>query len=128
MIMGKTPEYTKNAIRNYQAGKDRVNLLLDYGTKDRIKKRYGEDVSITAYIKRLIENDLNGSAAVVSEWEVKRAPGRISKQMPKQISEEIPERVREQTSQRMPEQVQEQMQEQTETRRRQPEGLPSFML
>ena len=37
--MGKTPEYTKNAIRNYQAGKDRVNLLLDYGTKERIKKR-----------------------------------------------------------------------------------------
>ena len=53
--MGKTPEYTKNAIRNYQAGKDRVNLLLDYGTKERIKKRYGEDISITAYIKRLIE-------------------------------------------------------------------------
>lgn len=94
--MGKTPEYTKNAIRNYQAGKDRVNLLLDYGTKDRIKKRYGEDVSITAYIKRLIENDLDGSVAVISEWEVKRVPGQV--------------------------------QEQTETRRRQPEGLPSFML
>ena len=39
--MGKTPEYTKNAIRNYQAGKDRVNLLLDYGTKERIKKIWG---------------------------------------------------------------------------------------
>ena len=134
--MGKTPEYTKNAIRNYQAGKDRVNLLLDYGTKERIKKRYGEDISITAYIKRLIENDLNGSAAVISEWEVKRVPGRTSKQMSKQISEEIPDRVREQTPQRMPERVQEQtsqrvpeqVQEQTETRRRQPEGLPSFML
>ena len=134
--MGKTPEYTKNAIRNYQAGKDRVNLLLDYGTKERIKKRYGEDISITAYIKRLIENDLNGSAAVVSEQEVKRVPRRISKQMSKQISEEIPDRVREQTPQRMPEWVQEQtsqrvpeqVQEQTETRRRQPEGLPSFML
>ncbi|MDD6233536.1 MAG: hypothetical protein PUA89_12585 [Frisingicoccus sp.] len=118
--MGKTPEYTKNAIRNYQAGKDRVNLLLDYGTKERIKKRYGEDISITAYIKRLIENDLNGSAAVVSEQEVKRVPRRVSEQMP----EQIPERVQEQTSQRVPEQVQ----EQTETRRRQPEGLPSFML
>lgn len=59
--MGKTPEYTKNAIKTYQAGKDRVNLLLDRGTKDRIKEKYGEDISITAYIKRLIERDLNGS-------------------------------------------------------------------
>lgn len=56
--MGKTPEYTKNAIKNYQAGKDRVNLLLDLGTKDRIKAAYGEDVSITAYIKGLINADL----------------------------------------------------------------------
>ena len=93
---------------------------VDYGTKERIKKRYGEDISITAYIKRLIENDLNGSAAVVSEQEVKRVPRRVSEQMP----EQIPERVQEQTSQRVAEQVQ----EQTETRRRQPEGLPSFML
>lgn len=61
--MGKTPEYTKNAIKAYQAGKDRVNLLLERGTKERIKDRYGEDVSITAYIKSLIENDLNGSGA-----------------------------------------------------------------
>lgn len=61
--MGKTPEYTKNAIKAYQAGKDRVNLLLDYGTKDRIKERYGEDISITAYIKRLIEKDLSGSVS-----------------------------------------------------------------
>ena len=61
--MGKTPEYTKNAIKAYQAGKDRVNLLLDYGTKDRIKERYGDDISITAYIKRLIEKDLNGSGS-----------------------------------------------------------------
>jgi len=56
--MGKTPEYTKNAIKTYQAGKDRVNLLLDLGTKDRIKSVYGEDVSITAYIKGLIAADL----------------------------------------------------------------------
>lgn len=61
--MGKTPEYTKNAIKAYQAGKDRVNLLLERGTKERIKDRYGEDVSITAYIKSLIENDLNGSGS-----------------------------------------------------------------
>ena len=100
--------------------KDRVNLLLVYGTKERIKTRYGEDISITAYIKRLIENDLNGSVAVVSEQEVKRVPRRVSEQMP----EQIPERVQEQMSQRVPEQVQ----EQTETCRRQPEGLPSFML
>lgn len=61
--MGKTPEYTKNAIKAYQAGKDRVNLLLDYGTKERIKERYGDDISITAYIKGLIEKDLNGSGS-----------------------------------------------------------------
>lgn len=65
--MGKTPEYTKNAIKAYQAGKDRVNLLLDYGTKDRIKERYGEDISITAYIKGLIEKDLNGTGSAAPD-------------------------------------------------------------
>lgn len=66
--MGKTPEYTKNAIKNYQAGKDRVNLLLDLGTKDRIKAAYGEDISITAYIKGLINADLERlEAGVVPE-------------------------------------------------------------
>lgn len=65
--MGKTPEYTKNAIKAYQSKKDRVNLLLDYGTKDRIKERYGEDISITAYIKRLIDEDLNGSGSAAPD-------------------------------------------------------------
>lgn len=65
--MGKTPEYTKNAIKAYQAGKDRVNLLLDYGTKDRIKERYGDNISITAYIKGLIEKDLNGSGSAAPD-------------------------------------------------------------
>lgn len=57
--MGKTPEYTKKAIAAYQSKKDRFNLLLDAGTKDKIKGKYGDDVSITAYIKGLVDKDLD---------------------------------------------------------------------
>ena len=57
--MSKTPDYTKTAIAKYQAGKDRLNLLMDAGTKDRIKALYGDDVSITAYIKKLVSDDLD---------------------------------------------------------------------
>lgn len=56
--MGKTPEYTKRAVATYQATKDRVNLLLDAGTKDKIKERYGDKVNISGYIKGLIKADL----------------------------------------------------------------------
>lgn len=61
--MGKTPEYTRTAIAKYQAGKDRFNLLMDAGTKDRIKALYGDDVSITAYIKKLVADDLDKAEA-----------------------------------------------------------------
>lgn len=56
----KTPDYTKRAIAKYQQNKDRVNLLLDAGTKERIKQKYG-DISINNYIKQLINNDLNNN-------------------------------------------------------------------
>lgn len=64
--MSKTPDYTKRAIASYQSKKDRVNLLLAPGTKDKIKQKYGTDANITAYIKALIDNDLksNTSSAV----------------------------------------------------------------
>lgn len=55
------PEYTKNAVRRYQESKERLSLLLDKGTKDRIKDKYGNDYSVNAYVKRLIDNDLNNS-------------------------------------------------------------------
>lgn len=54
----KVPEYTKRAIKKYKESKERLYLLLETGTKDRIKKKYGADVSINGYIKGLIENDL----------------------------------------------------------------------
>lgn len=56
--MSKTPDYTKKAITNYQKTKDRLTILLDKGTKDKIKEKYGAGVNMTGYIKDLILNDL----------------------------------------------------------------------
>lgn len=61
--MTKTPDYIKSAVANYQKTKERVNILLDKGTKERIKNKYGNDFSINGYIKRLIDADLSGTDA-----------------------------------------------------------------
>lgn len=52
-----TPECNKRASLKYQRKKERLNVLFDIGTKDRIKSAYG-NISINAYINKLINDDL----------------------------------------------------------------------
>lgn len=49
--MGKTPEYTKKAVAEYQKKYDRVNILLPKGTKEAIKEA-GE--SVNGLVNRLL--------------------------------------------------------------------------
>ena len=64
--MAKTPEYTKNAINNYNAKFDRIAVNLPKGTKERIKELTGK--SCNAYISALVIADLerleNGSKEI----------------------------------------------------------------
>lgn len=55
--MGKTPEYTKKAINNYNSKFDRIAVNLPIGTKDRIKELTGK--SCNAYISALVLADLD---------------------------------------------------------------------
>lgn len=54
--MGKTPEYTKNAINNYNAKFDRIAVNLPKGTKEKIKELTGK--SCNAYISALVIENL----------------------------------------------------------------------
>lgn len=54
--MGKTPEYTKNAINKYNSKFDRIAVNLPKGTKERIKELTGE--SCNAYISALVLENL----------------------------------------------------------------------
>ena len=54
--MGVTPEYTKRAIKNYNAKFDRIAVNLPIGTKERIKEMTG--TSCNAYISSLVLADL----------------------------------------------------------------------
>lgn len=56
--MGKTPEYTKRAIDNYKKSKDLFSLTLTKGTKERIKSKYGENISFNSYFQQLVDADL----------------------------------------------------------------------
>ena len=55
--MGVTPEYTKRAIKNYNAKFDRIAVNLPIGTKERIKEMTG-----TSYTEYLIEYRLGKAA------------------------------------------------------------------
>lgn len=61
--MTKTPEYTKRAIANYQKTKERVTVLFDKGTKEAIVNKYGPDVQISTYVKKLVDKDLKEPTA-----------------------------------------------------------------
>lgn len=52
-----TPDCNKRASLKYQRKKERLNVLFETGTKDRIKAVYG-NISVNAYINRLINDDL----------------------------------------------------------------------
>lgn len=54
--MGKTPEYTKNAINKYNSKFDRIAVNLPIGTKERIKNLTGK--SCNAYISELVISEL----------------------------------------------------------------------
>ena len=54
--MGKTPEYTKKAINNYNAKFDRIAVNLPKGTKERIKELTRQ--SCNAYISSLVITEL----------------------------------------------------------------------
>lgn len=54
--MSKTADYTQRAINNYQKTKDRIILLANKGTKDRIKAIYSG--SINEYITQLVYKQL----------------------------------------------------------------------
>lgn len=61
--MTKTPDYTIRAIANYQKTKERVTILFDKGTKEAIYKKYGENIQLSTYIKKLVDADLSGTDA-----------------------------------------------------------------
>lgn len=54
--MGKTPEYTKNAINKYNSKFDRIAVNLPIGTKEKIKELTGK--SCNAYISSLVIENL----------------------------------------------------------------------
>lgn len=54
--MGKTPEYTKNAINKYNAKFDRIAVNLPKGTKEKIKELTGK--SCNSYISALVLENL----------------------------------------------------------------------
>lgn len=55
--MAKIPQYTKNAIKRYNAKFDRLAVNLPKGTKERIKALTGK--SGNAYITALVLDDLD---------------------------------------------------------------------
>jgi hypothetical protein len=65
--MGKTPEYTKKAINNYNAKFDRIAVNLPKGTKERIKGLTGQ--SCNAYISSLVIAELERLEALTASGE-----------------------------------------------------------
>lgn len=72
-----TPDYTKRAIQKYQASKERIVLLMEQGTKERIKQATGQ--SVNGYISSLVKADLDRleHSQETKEQEQPRKPGRI---------------------------------------------------
>lgn len=54
--MGKTPNYTKRAVKKYDSKFDKVLVRLPYGTADKIRSELG--TSCNAYINQLVMDDL----------------------------------------------------------------------
>ena len=54
----KTADYTRRAVKKYENTKDKITIITEKGTKDRIKSKYG-NISISKYITGLIDADLN---------------------------------------------------------------------
>lgn len=56
IMSGKTADYTRRAIDNYNAKKDRFTVITELGTKDRIKAVHNG--SINEYIINALYNQL----------------------------------------------------------------------
>lgn len=54
--MGKTPEYTKKAVKKYDSKFDKVLIRLPVGTAEKIRSEIG--ISCNAYINQLVMEDL----------------------------------------------------------------------
>ena len=54
--MGKTPIYTKRAVKKYDSKFDKVLVRLPYGIADKIRSETG--ISCNAYINQLVMEDL----------------------------------------------------------------------
>lgn len=59
----KTADYTRRAIDKYMNSKDRLTVYLEKGTKEAIYKKYGENIQLSTYIKKLVDADLSGTDA-----------------------------------------------------------------
>lgn len=53
--MGKTPEYTKKAIKEYNERHDRIQLTLPKGIKDRIIKATGSKTASPFMVAAIVE-------------------------------------------------------------------------
>ena len=69
----KTADYTRRAVKKYETTKDKITIITEKGTKDRIKNKYG-DISISSYITGLIDQDLNGAGKNPPEPVTKKPP------------------------------------------------------
>lgn len=54
----KTADYTRRAIKKYENTKDKITIIAEKGTKERIKAKHG-NISLSKYINDLINRDLN---------------------------------------------------------------------
>ena len=54
--MGKTPEYTKKAVKKYDSKFDKILVRLPQGIADKIRSELG--ISCNAYINQLVTEDL----------------------------------------------------------------------
>ena len=61
--MGKVPEYTKRAVKKYDAKFDKVLVRLPHGIADKIRSELG--ISCNAYINQLVMEDLKSRGLFV---------------------------------------------------------------
>ena len=56
---GKTATYTRKAVKKYEETRDKITILADKGTKERIKAVYNGSVSeyITSLVYKQLEID-----------------------------------------------------------------------
>lgn len=79
----KTADYTRRAVKKYENTKDKITIITEKGTKDRIKSKYG-NISISKYITGLIDADLNDDKKPAP----KKAPKKSAPDQPEIIADD----------------------------------------